>query len=160
MKWTILLLATSVLSTQLERRQTPVAGDPTTEPTLDDSGTQEVSLQIKDVKLSGSGCPEGSVSAEISRLMQTVSVTLPTSFRASQGGEAAPADASRNCQIMIQVLYPQGQRFTVVPADFAGSVRVDGGLTASVFASMYFASDPDKMVSAKRVCFLRVETGC
>ena len=149
-----LFLATAALAAhQHHRRQDGVITTDST-PGLDstitvdgaDSTGADVTLQIVSAKLSGSGCPQGSAVAEISQQLQSVSVVLPASFRAEKGGNAEQKDATKNCLLQIQVLYPAGQRFTVVPADFAGSVRVDAGVSAVLMASMYFASDPEKMV--------------
>jgi Domain of unknown function (DUF4360) len=153
MKWT-LLLSTAALATHQHHRRQDAAVSTESTPGLDSTITVDggnasagdATLQIASAKLSGSGCPQGSVTAEISQQLQSVSVTLPPSFRAEKGGAAEQKDATKNCLLQIQVLYPPGQRFTVVPADFTGSVRVDGGVSAALMASMYFASDPDKMV--------------
>jgi hypothetical protein len=163
MKWTTtLLLATAALATSHVRRQeSGITTDST--PGLDstitvdggDATTADPNMQIVSAKLSGSGCPQGSVAAEISQQLQSVSVALPPTFRAEKGGDAEQKDATKNCLLQIQVLYPAGQRFTVVPADFAGSVKVEAGVSAALMASIYFASDPDKMVRVTTCCRTR-----
>jgi hypothetical protein len=154
MKWTLLLVATAALAAHQNHRRQDAEVTTDSTPGLDstvtvdggDATAGDATLQIASAKLSGSGCPQGSVTAEINQQLQSVSVALPPSFRAEMGGTAEQKDAIKNCLLQIQVLYPPGQRFTVVPADFTGRVRVDAGVSAALMASMYFASDPDKMV--------------
>jgi Domain of unknown function (DUF4360) len=153
MKPTLLFLATAALAAhQHHRRQdsavtTETSGGVDSTITVDGGTTGDANLNIVSAKLSGSGCPQGSTVAEISQQLQSVSVVLPSTFRAEKGGNAEQKDATKNCLLQIQVLYPAGQRFTVVPADFSANVRVDAGVSAVLMASTYFASDPEKMVS-------------
>jgi hypothetical protein len=165
MKWTTTILFATTALAALNRRQdtgitttetsggvdsttiTETSGGVDSTITVDGgSNTTDANLQIVSARLSGSGCPQGSTTAEISQQLQSVSVVLPASFKAEKGGTAEQKDATRNCLLQIQVLYPAGQRFTVVPTDFAASVKVDAGVSAVLMASMYFASDAEKTV--------------
>src|ERR1700744_1977368 len=112
MKLTLLLFATSALAAnQLHRRQdgavtTETSGDVDSTITVDGgSSPADAGLNIVSAKLSGSGCPQGSAIAEISQQLQSVSVTLPPTFRAQKGGSAEQKDATKNCLLQIQVLY-------------------------------------------------------
>jgi hypothetical protein len=152
MKWTTTILFATTALAALNRRQdtgittTETSGGVDSTTITETSGGVDANLQIVSARLSGSGCPQGSTTAEISQQLQSVSVVLPASFKAEKGGTAEQKDATRNCLLQIQVLYPAGQRFTVVPTDFAASVKVDAGVSAVLMASMYFASDAEKTV--------------
>lgn len=76
----------------------------------------------------GSGCPQGTVSVQISAtktggLPDTLILSFPP-FRAVQGSNVLPRDRRKNCSVAINLRIPQGYSFSLFRAQYAGAANL------------------------------------
>ena len=105
-------------------------------------------VKIAGTSYSGSGCPKGSVSTILSDDRTVVTFGFDK-FQALIGPRAKPADASKNCEIKMQLRYPNEYQLSIVRATYHGYIRLDDGVTAQ-FLSSYFWDRPHKTGAAPK----------
>lgn len=94
-------------------------------------------VRVRSVSYAGSGCPAGSVSTNISPDYGSFSI-LWDSFIA-ETGPGIPLSASRkNCQLAIDLDFPQGWSYTVADVEYRGYVSLDRGVDATQSTAYYF----------------------
>lgn len=93
-------------------------------------------VTIKDIKLRGAGCPEGSATAE--RLDATSFAVFYDAFSISAGPGIPPEQNIANCTAIITLEVPQGWTWTVTSIDYSGSARLDDGVYGRMSARLSF----------------------
>jgi hypothetical protein len=89
------------------------------------------------VTVNGSGCPAGT--ASVSMLPDNSGFRINYSdFRAEDGGNAAPTDFRKNCQVNLNVHIPQGFTFAVARADYWGRAHLAAGASALQRSNYYY----------------------
>jgi Domain of unknown function (DUF4360) len=99
------------------------------------------------VSSAGSGCPGGLTRIDVDNANQILNVFPSDRLDARQGPGAEPFTRQRNCIVTAQVSYPAGQQFTVIPSDWSGFAKLDGGVTGAVIETVYFSSNAGNTVS-------------
>jgi hypothetical protein len=104
-------------------------------------------VKIKDITYLGSGCPTGTV-AEIS---DSNSFTLLYSdFIAFSGPNVSAPSSRKNCQINLQLSYPQGWSYAISTVDFRGFISVPAGVSAVQKATFYTSGNIDDASASAR----------
>lgn len=89
----------------------------------------------------GSGCPgESSASINISSDRKAVTILLDQ-YIAEIGPGLPLSGARKNCQINLNMHYPQGFQYSVLSSDYRGYIRLDRGVSATQRANYYFSGE-------------------
>ena len=95
----------------------------------------EVSISV--VTANGSGCPAGSATVDVSTDRKAFTVTY-SEYMAQVGVGTKPTDFRRNCQLALDVHFPQGFTYAIAEADYRGYAHLERGATGTAAASYYF----------------------
>lgn len=101
------------------------------------------SLRVRNIQHAGTGCPAGSVAENVSPDRQAFTL-LFDSFVAQTGLGAKPADARKNCALVVDLDYPAGWQFSVVAVDVRGYAALDPGVTGQQVTTGYFQGSRDQ----------------
>ncbi|MEU5693009.1 DUF4360 domain-containing protein [Actinosynnema sp. NPDC020468] len=123
------MLTTAAVAALALSALTPIAADV---PTTPDYVTVDV------VTVNGSGCPAGTsaVAAADDRTAFTVTYSA---FLAEAGGSSGPTEFRKNCQLVLQLGYPQGFTFGISKADYRGFAHLQAGATGVEQGNYYFS---------------------
>lgn len=103
-----------------------------------DIGPDPSQVSIQKIAYAGSGCRAGTVSDLMSP--DAKSFTLLFDSYIAEAGPGIPLSESRkNCQIGVDMRFPQGWSFTVFEVDYRGYARLDRGTTGLQKTDYYFA---------------------
>jgi hypothetical protein len=108
----------------------PLAADPTVEPP-----EQQIAIDL--VTVNGSGCPPEETAIAVSEDNTAFTVTYHQ-YRAQVGGGARPVERRRNCQLVANVLVPNGFTYAIIKADYRGFASLAEGATGWEQANYYF----------------------
>lgn len=100
--------------------------------------TCDVLTVITEVTWAGTGCPPGSVSADIGEEATLVSLSFSKYVAATGTGQSA-SDARKNCDVRITLHYPQGWSWTVATTDMRGYARIPTGCSGRLGATYFFS---------------------
>ncbi|GAA3856808.1 DUF4360 domain-containing protein [Saccharothrix violaceirubra] len=100
-----------------------------------DSVPDYVTVQV--VAVNGSGCPAGTAAVAASDDRTAFTVTY-SQFLAQAGDSTSPTDFRKNCQLGLQLNYPQGFTFGVAQADYRGFAHLQSGATGLEQGNYYF----------------------
>jgi hypothetical protein len=104
---------------------------------------------MESISYGGSGCPQGSVGQSIAEDRQ--SFTLIYDSFVAYTGSSAPITASRkNCQINLNLVYPEGFSYTITRFLYRGYVQLPSGVTAEQKAIYYFQGEVDQASATTR----------
>ncbi|KAJ3271236.1 hypothetical protein HDV01_006969, partial [Terramyces sp. JEL0728] len=112
-------------------------------------GPDPSQVHIKSISYAGTGCPAGSI-AQILSDDATTFTLLMSSFVASSGPGTTITDTRKNCQININLNYPQGFSYSIDSVDYRGYVQVPAGIKATQKAT-YYISGQTQQVSSQTV---------
>ena len=84
----------------------------------------------------GSGCPAGTVASSFATDRKTFTMIFD-SFVASSGTGVAITENRKNCQINVDMYYPQGWSYSIVSVDYRGYASLPAGVTATQKATYY-----------------------
>jgi len=101
---------------------------------------------IKTFTYAGSGCPAGSV-ANATTAAKDVLTLIYTDYVASIGPGTAVADHRKNCQINLDVHYPQGWQYSLFSVDYRGFEDLDQGVTGKQAATYYFSGQTPQITA-------------
>jgi hypothetical protein len=93
---------------------------------------------INRITYNGSGCPADSVAAAISEDLTSFTL-LFSNFIASSGPGIQAPENRKNCQVNVDIRYPQGWSYSIASIDYRGYVNVPEGVTAVQKANYYFS---------------------
>ncbi|QFZ19324.1 DUF4360 domain-containing protein [Saccharothrix syringae] len=108
----------------------PAAG-----PAAEDAPPDYVTIEV--VTVNGSGCPAGTAAVAAAPDRTAFTVTY-SSFLAQAGGESDPTDFRKNCQLALELTYPQGFTFGIAQADYRGFAHLQQGATGVEQGNYYF----------------------
>nr|WP_158851842.1 DUF4360 domain-containing protein [Saccharothrix deserti] len=94
-----------------------------------------VTVEVKTVN--GSGCPAGTAAVAPSPDRTAFTVTY-SQFLAQAGPDSDPTDIRKNCQLAVEVSYPQGFTFGVAKADYRGFAHLQAGAVGMEQGNYYF----------------------
>jgi hypothetical protein len=101
------------------------------------TGPDPSTIQIKGIAYNGSGCPKDSV-ATIMADDRSAFTLLMSDYTASIGDGTKPTDWTKNCQINIDLRYPQGWQYSLFEATYRGTAVLDKGVVGTQSAVYYF----------------------
>lgn len=94
-------------------------------------------VQIRNIMYNGSGCPLGTVAKNVAPDYKAF--TLIFSEYIAEIGPGIPlSSARRNCQITLDMYFPQGWQFAIASFDYRGYVTADAGVTGTQSSAYYF----------------------
>jgi hypothetical protein len=105
---------------------------------------EAVPVQIVTTQFSGSGCPQSSP-PPITSLDSIIQLGPLTGLTASLGGPQA--DGNKNCQLHVNIRYPEGYQASVRLEKVSGSASFSDGVQGSFIAQTYFSQAASKTVS-------------
>jgi hypothetical protein len=85
---------------------------------------------IESVEYRGTGCGGNSATTALSPDNQVATSTF-SDFLASSGAGISPADASRNCLLMLKINVPGGWSYSLESVDIRGFADLPSGVTAT-----------------------------
>jgi hypothetical protein len=95
------------------------------------------SVQIRSVSYAGSGCPAGSVAENLAPDFKALTL-LFDSYIAEIGPGVPLRESRKNCQVLVDLLFPNGWSFSVIDVDYRGYVSAERGVTATQASAYYF----------------------
>ncbi|WP_158887371.1 DUF4360 domain-containing protein [Amycolatopsis anabasis] len=101
------------------------------------SGPPPDRITVDIVTVNGSGCPPGTAAIAVSSDNTAFTVTY-SDYLAQAGAGASPTDFRKNCQLNLQVHYPQGFTYAIAKADYRGFAHLEKGASALERANYYF----------------------
>lgn len=100
-------------------------------------GPDPNTVSIKSIAYAGSGCPAGTVSESLAP--DAKAFTLLFDSYVAEAGRGIPLRESRkNCQLAVDLRFPQGWSFTIVDVDYRGYASIDRGATGMQKTNYYF----------------------
>jgi hypothetical protein len=103
-------------------------------------------IKIISASASGSGCPQGSWTQEISQDRTVITFGFD-SFQTYIGPGTSVSDRSKNCQLHLNLNYPGGFQFAVIESTYHGYAQLDAGVTGTFYSTYYFSQDAGHPVS-------------
>jgi hypothetical protein len=94
-------------------------------------------VHIQSIAYAGSGCPAGTVSESVAPDAKAFTL-LFDSYVAEAGPGVSLAAGRKNCQIAVDLRFPQGWSYTIFDVDYRGYVQLDRGATGLQKSSYYF----------------------
>ncbi|KAF2875863.1 hypothetical protein BDV95DRAFT_626260 [Massariosphaeria phaeospora] len=100
-------------------------------------------VKIRGITYGGNGCPQGTMSNQISADRSTVTLIFD-SYIASIGPGVALAEQRKNCQLNVDIEYPGGFQFSILSADYRGYASLEKGVTGTMKSTYYFSGQQDQ----------------
>jgi hypothetical protein len=97
-------------------------------------------IQIVSASFSGSGCPQGTVSTNISPDKTVITFGFDA-FQTYIGPGLSPIERSKNCQLHLQLKYPGGFQFSILESTYHGYAQLETGVTGNFYSTYYFSQD-------------------
>ncbi|KAK8061990.1 hypothetical protein PG994_008356 [Apiospora phragmitis] len=98
------------------------------------------SIQIVSTSYSGNGCPQGSVTTDISPDKTVITFGMDA-FQTYIGPDYKLADKTKNCQLHLNLKYPGGFQYAMVDSTYHGFAQLDTGVTGMFLSTYYFSQD-------------------
>lgn len=102
-------------------------------------------VRINNISYAGAGCPAGTVAENISPDYQAFSL-LFDSYIAEIGPNVPFRENRKNCQINIDLSYPQGWSFALAGLEYRGFAQLDAGVQSVQSTSNYYSGQPNTAV--------------
>lgn len=94
-------------------------------------------VQIRDISYAGSGCPVGSVAENLASDYKAFTLLFDQYF--AEVGPGVPYKEKRkNCQVIVDLDFPQGWSYTIFEVDYRGYVSLDNGVQGVQKSTYYF----------------------
>ncbi|KAF2638829.1 hypothetical protein P280DRAFT_63319 [Massarina eburnea CBS 473.64] len=100
-------------------------------------------VTIRGVTYGGTGCPQGSMSSQISADRTTMTLIFDA-YIASIGPGVAVTESRKNCQLNVDIQYPGGFQYSVLSADYRGYAAIQKGVTGTLKSTYYFSGQTDQ----------------
>ncbi len=104
-------------------------------------GPDPSSVRINGISYAGSGCPAGSVSQNLSEDAKAFTL-LFDSYVAETGPGMPLSLARKNCQVVVDLRFPQGWSYSLFTVDYRGYARLESGTSGQQVSSYYFQGQP------------------
>ncbi|KAI8892106.1 hypothetical protein BC833DRAFT_662638 [Globomyces pollinis-pini] len=113
---------------------------------VDGAAPNPSQVYVKGITYGGTGCPQNTVSVAMAEDRKTFTLIFDQ-FVAASGPGTTVKDTRKNCQINVQLQYPQGFSYTINNIDYRGYVNVPAGVTAIQKANYYFSGQTAQIAS-------------
>ncbi|KAI0161965.1 hypothetical protein GGR57DRAFT_307682 [Xylariaceae sp. FL1272] len=97
-------------------------------------------IAIVSVSASGNGCPQGTVTTDLSPDRSLVTFGFDA-FQTYIGPGTSIADRTKNCQLHLNLKYPGGFQYSVVESTYHGYAQLEKGVTGTFYSTYYFSQD-------------------
>lgn len=104
---------------------------------IEEIGPDPKDVTIKSIAYAGSGCPAGTVSKSLA-LDAKAFTLLFDSYVAEAGPGILLSSGRKNCQIAVDLRFPQGFSYTIFEVDYRGYAKLDRGATGLQKTNYYF----------------------
>ncbi|CAI6334689.1 unnamed protein product [Periconia digitata] len=104
------------------------------------------SVTIQGVTYGGTGCPQGTLSAQLSDDRTTVTLIFDT-YIASIGPTVAVTENRKNCQLNVNIKYPGGFQYSVLSADYRGYAAIQKGVEGLLKSTYYFSGQTQQSIT-------------
>lgn len=94
-------------------------------------------VRVKSISYAGSGCPAGTVATNVAPDKQAFTL-LFDQYIAEVGPGVPFREKRKNCQINLDLDFPQGWSYTIFTVDYRGYAALERGAKATQQASYYF----------------------
>jgi hypothetical protein len=101
------------------------------------AGPNPSQVRIAGISYAGSGCPAGSVAESMSPDAKAFTL-LFDSYIAEAGPGVSLANGRKNCQIAVDLRFPQGWSYTIFDVDYRGYAQLERGTTGTQKTTYYF----------------------
>jgi hypothetical protein len=101
------------------------------------TGPDPSKVYLDSISYGGTGCPQGSVGKSVAEDRQSFTLIFD-SFVASSGPSVPITEGRKNCQLNINLRFPQGFSYTVAQFDYRGYVQLPAGVSAEQKSTYYF----------------------
>ncbi|CAO2649870.1 Nn.00g011620.m01.CDS01 [Neocucurbitaria sp. VM-36] len=95
-------------------------------------------VKIRGVSYGGTGCPQGTMSSQISADRSVVTLIFD-SYIASIGPGIAVTEQRKNCQLNVDLEYPGGFQYSILSADYRGYAAIQKGISGTLKSTYYFS---------------------
>jgi hypothetical protein len=97
-------------------------------------------VRIRSISWAGSGCPAGSVAENLAPDFQAFTLVFD-SYVAEIGPQLPLSLSRRNCQILIDLDFPQGWSYSVFNVDYRGFINLEPGVWGVQQSAYYFQGE-------------------
>jgi hypothetical protein len=104
------------------------------------SGPDPTKVYVQSITYDGTGCPAGSVGQSFTSDLTGFQLTF-SQFVASKGPGVAASEATKTCQLNLNLKVPQGWQYSIGTIDYRGSVSLPKKMKATQQATYYFDGD-------------------
>jgi hypothetical protein len=95
------------------------------------------SVRIRSISWAGSGCPAGTVAGNLAPDFTAFTLLFDSSV--AEIGPGLPLSLSRrNCQILVDLDFPQGWSYSVFDVDYRGFTNLERGVSGVQQSNYYF----------------------
>lgn len=94
-------------------------------------------VYVRSIAYAGSGCPAGSVAENISPDLKAFTL-LFDNYIAEVGPGIPAREKRKNCQINVDLAFPQGWSYTIFTVDYRGFMSLEARVTGLQKSSYYF----------------------
>jgi hypothetical protein len=101
---------------------------------------------VAGITYGGTGCPSGTVSTALSSDRTTFTMIFDK-FVASSGPGVPVTEQRKNCQVNVDLRYPNGWSYSIVSVDYRGYAQLPAGVSATQKANYYFAGQTQQVSS-------------
>ncbi|KAI8901552.1 hypothetical protein BC833DRAFT_617477 [Globomyces pollinis-pini] len=110
------------------------------------SGPNPNQVYVAGISYGGTGCPANTVSISMAQDQQSFTLIFDQ-FVATSGAGTTAKEHRKNCQVNIDMRYPQGYSYSVTTVDYRGFVGIPAGLNAIQRTNYYFAGQTEQIDS-------------
>ncbi len=94
-------------------------------------------VRIRSISYAGSGCPAGTVSQNVAQDLKAFTL-LFDSYIAEVGPGVQLNQSRKNCQIAVDLHFPQGWSYSILDVDYRGYASLEAGVTGTQQSAYYF----------------------
>lgn len=88
----------------------------------------------------GTGCPAGEAYVDYSAGKNQITMNF-NKFYVQTGPRTSPIDQAKDCTLTINLQYPSGFQFSIVDAEYRGSVKFTTAVSGILNSTYYFTAD-------------------
>ncbi len=104
------------------------------------SGPDPTTVYVRSITYTGTGCPQGSVAQSLTADRTGFTLTFDA-FVASKGPDVPATEATKTCQVNLDLKVPQGWQYSIGTIDYRGVVSLPKKMKATQEATYYFNGD-------------------
>jgi uncharacterized protein DUF4360 len=136
----IIPIAVGLGACATDDEQVPVDNVAAQQIVLGDSGVAPDQVRIRSLSWAGTGCPAGTVAENLASDYQAFTL-LFDAYEAELGPGLPLSRSRRNCQILVDLEFPQGWSYSVFDVDYRGFVNVGRGVSGVQQSAYYFQGE-------------------